>query len=135
MRLRGCLRFSGDRDLWTAGVQGLRERLNEALRRAGDEREMHIVPVGSYRVVDDGPALQSCGAISLARKDHAIRDLPYRHFADVADAKLPLACAKRIEREVPQPGGVGSRKQLKIAIEFALQAGVGWAHAKRRRQF
>ncbi len=74
MRLRRRLRLSGDGDLRAAGVERLGNRLDEALRRTGDEGELHVVPVGAYRVVDDRPALQGRGAIGLARKDHAVGD-------------------------------------------------------------
>ena len=59
--LRGELGFLGEADLGAAGVDGVGERLDEALRRAGDEGELDVDPVGAGGVVDDGPALQGRG--------------------------------------------------------------------------
>ena len=57
VRLRRGLRGGGDGDFMAAGVERLREWLDEALRRAGDQGELHVVPVGADGVVDDCPAL------------------------------------------------------------------------------
>ena len=92
--LRSGLRVGGDGNFRTAGVERLRERLDEALRRTGDQRELHVVPVGADGVVDDGPALHGGVAVGLAREDHAIGGFPDRHFADVADAQLALSLSR-----------------------------------------
>ncbi len=122
MGLRSGLRIRGDGNLWPARVERLRNRLDETLRRTGDERKLNIIPVGADGVIDDGPALDDGVAVGLARKDHAVGGFPHRHFADVADVELTLAGAERVEREMAQAGGVGRRKQLEIAIELSLEA-------------
>jgi len=59
--LGGELGFGGDGDLGAAGVDGMREGLDEALGGAGDEGELDVDPVGAGGVVDDGPALEGGG--------------------------------------------------------------------------
>ena len=63
MGLRSELGFLGDGDFGAAGVDGLGERLDEALRRAGDEGELDVVPVAAGGVVDYGPALEGGGLL------------------------------------------------------------------------
>src|SRR5205814_6724067 len=71
----------GQRDNRPLQVQRLRELLNERLWRAGDERELDVLPVLADRVVDDRPGLQERGP-RPRRKDDAVRRLPDRNFAD-----------------------------------------------------
>src|SRR6185369_16259053 len=112
----------GNGDFWAASVEGLRERLNEALRRSGDEGELHVVPVCADGVVDDCPALEGGIAVGLARKDHTVGSFPNGHFADVADAELARAGAEGVEREMAKAGRVRGREQFEVAIELALKA-------------
>ena len=85
VRLRAEHEPAGQRHLRTPCVEGLRQWLDERLRRASDQRQLHVGPVVTDRVVDHRPPLQSRLCRGLARKDDAVRGLPDRYLADVAD--------------------------------------------------
>ena len=56
----------------TADVERLAEGLDEALRRAGDERELDVIPVGADGVIDYRPALQDGVVGCVFGKDDAV---------------------------------------------------------------
>jgi hypothetical protein len=72
-----------------APVVGLRDGLDERLRRARHERQLHVAPVLADCVVHDRPSLEQGRA--LLPDDEPVRALPDRHFADVADEQIALA--------------------------------------------
>src|SRR5216683_2970762 len=56
--LRRKLHTFRQRDDGSAPVEWLGKLLNEGMRRAGDKRQLHVVPIFTNSVVHDGPALQ-----------------------------------------------------------------------------
>ena len=130
MGLRGGHGGGGDGDLRAAQVEGLGEGLDEALRGAGDERELDVVPVGADGVIDDGPALEDGGLLGGFGEDDAVGGFPDGDFADVADVELARAAAEGVEGEMAEAGGVVGAEEFEVAVELGLEAGVERAHAK-----
>ena len=140
MRLWRQLCLLRQTDLWPARVVRHRERLNEALRRARNQRELHIVPVCPSRVVHHRPALQrrrlrSGNRASLRlREQNPVGRLPDRYLADVADAQLARAGPVVLNRQMPQPLIARAGQQLQIARHVLVQVGVQQRHRGRRCQ-
>ena len=121
MRLRRCLRSGGDRDLRPARIERLAKRLDKTLRRAGHQRQLHVVPVRAHGVIDHGPSLHGRVAVGLARKDNPVGRLPNRHFADVADPELRAVPGQRIERQMAQAGRMRSARAAQDSDQTVLE--------------
>jgi hypothetical protein len=118
----------------TPCIVRLRNRLDERLRRTGDQRELHIRPVLSDRVVDDGPALEDGFSIAVGQHETVGR-FPDRDFADVADEQPPRAAAARGDDHLA--GGVASarRHDRHVLADVVAQIFVEHAHDRLWRDF
>ncbi len=128
MSLWGKLGVLRDWDVGAAGVDGLRERLKEALWGARDERELNIVPVGADGVIDDGPALEGgglrrAGGWSGGQED-AVGGLPDGDLGDVGDTEVAGAGSVVLKGEVAESLTAVGGDELKITGEVGVEGGI-----------
>ena len=109
--------------------------LNEGLGRAGDEGELDVVPVFTYGVIHDGPALEQRFFTGFAREDDAIGRLPDGNFTDVADVELAIAGAFCGESHAAEILLADGGEQVKILADFVSEVGLGELDADGGSEF
>jgi rhodanese-related sulfurtransferase len=131
MGLRHEPRTRGDSNGRPRREQRRRKRLAERLRRSGNERQLHVLPVRGADVVDERPALQRRWAIAGGREDQPVRRLPHRGLAHITDEQLPRPRAHGRQHHAPLAAIAVGARDVQVAGDILPEIGVGDAHTRR----
>ncbi len=133
MRLRRQERALWQRHDRPVQVVRPRDRLDERLRRARDERQLDVLPILTDRVVHDRPALEQRLARAGRRRQHEpVRRFPDRDFAHIAHEQIALAGAGGRDREPPDVLIADRRDGGQVPPDFLVEIGLGDANGHAR---
>ena len=145
MSLGHGLSVCSDGDFWAAVVDGLGQRLQEALWVAGDQGQLDVLPVFACGVVYDGKALESgvlggCGWLGgragcrSGGDEEPVGGFPNRHFGQEREAQQARAKTVVGEGEVAGAFRAVLVEELEVGVEVGAEGGVEQADARVGRE-